>query len=159
MKWTCKRHAQDVKCTTFVRNVLVLCLRALQITSSSNISKTPVFWTQIHYQLFKILLKILSLHVNLQIKCVQTTKKENIHQQPVVILLKNGCSVRHTFCTISVAKILEKHARSSSYLALVFFKENSHSRGKFTERLFLLQLFYTKFCKQMFFRTPISGWW
>ena len=47
-------------------------------------------------------------------------EKRKVHKQPVVILLKNNCSVRHMFCTIlvslSVAKILEKHIRSSSYL-------------------------------------------
>ena len=52
------------------------------------------------------------------------------------------------FCTIfallSVAKVLEKHVRNSSYLELVFFKENSHSRRKFTERLFLLLVGYRK---------------
>ena len=56
------------------------------------------------------------------------------------------------FCTIfsplSVAKVLGKHVRSSSYL-LVFFKENSHSRGKLTEGLFLLQLLYTKFFEKL----------
>ena len=53
------------------------------------------------------------------------------------------------FCTIIVslfvAKVLGKHFQSSSYLVLVFFKENLHSLRKFTERLFLLQLLYTKF--------------
>ena len=47
-------------------------------------------------------------------------------------------SVRHMFRTIrvplSVAKVLGKHVRSSSYLVLVFFKENSHSHGKFTKK-------------------------
>ena len=55
---------------------------------------------------------------------------------------------------LSVAKILEKHIRSSSYLVLVFFKENLHSHGKFTERLFLFQLLLTKFFELIFSGTP-----
>ena len=47
-----------------------------------------------------------------------------------------------TFISLSVAKILEKHIQSSSFLVQVFFKKNSHSHGKFTERLFLLQFLY-----------------
>ena len=47
---------------------------------------------------------------------------------------QNGSSIRHMFCTIfvplSVAKALEKHVRSSSFLVLFFFsKENSHSHS------------------------------
>ena len=38
-------------------------------------------------------------------------RKERFHKQSAVILLKNGCSVRHMFCTtfirFSVAKVLE----------------------------------------------------
>ena len=53
------------------------------------------------------------------------------------------------FCTIfvssSMAKVLEKRFRSSSYLVLDFFKGNSLSHSKFTDRLILLQLLYTKF--------------
>ena len=91
---------------------------------------------------------IVSLHVKLAIKCIQNSRKERFHNQPVVILFKNDCFVRHMFCTIfvslSVAKILEKYVRSSSYLLKVFFKKNSHSHGTFTERLFLLQFLYIK---------------
>ena len=80
----------------------------------------------------------------------------------MLILLKNGCSVRKMFCTIFaplfVAKVVEKHVRSSSNLVLVFFKENLHSHGESTERLFLLKLLYTKFFESILFRTPISGW-
>ena len=72
-------------------------------------------------------------------------EKRKFRIQSVVILLKNGCSVRHIFCTIFVplfiAKVLEKHIGSSSYLILAFFKENSHSHEKFTKRLF--QIFQT----------------
>ena len=48
-------------------------------------------------------------------------EKRDVHKQPVAILFKNDCSVRHMFCTIfvslSVAKILKKHVRSRSYLS------------------------------------------
>ena len=67
------------------------------------------------------------------------------------------------FCTIfvslSVANILENYVRSSSYLVQVFFKENLHSHGKFTEQLFLLRFFYIKFFEQIFWRAPICSWW
>ena len=76
----------------------------------------------------------------------------------MVTFLKNGCSVRHIFCTIfvplSVVKVLGKHVRGSSYLALVFFKENSYSHGKFTERLVLLQLLNCSFSKRYFSELP-----
>ena len=102
--------------------------------------------------------KDVSMHVKLEIKCIQTSRKEKFHKQSVVILLKNGCSVKHIFCTIfvplSVAKVIGKHVRSSSYLVLVFLKKNSHSHGKSTERLFLLKLLYNKFFELIFFRTP-----
>ena len=92
--------------------------------------------------------------VQLEIKCMQTSRKEKSHTLPVVILVKNGCSVKHKFCTIfvplSVAKVLEKHVRRSLYLVSAFFKENSDSHGTFTEGLFLLQLLYTKFSKRYF---------
>ena len=71
-------------------------------------------------QLLVILSKIASFHVKLAIKCIQTSRKEKFHKQPVVILFKNDCSVRHMFCTIfvslSVAKIFENPVWSSSYL-------------------------------------------
>ena len=79
----------------------------------------------------------------------------------MVILFKNGCSVRHMFSTvfvsISVAKIFEKHVRSSSYLVLVFFKEISFSHRKFTQQLFLLQSYYTKLFEVIFLRIPICS--
>ena len=37
-----------------------------------------------------------------------------------------------------MAKVLEKYVGSSLYLVVTFLKENSHSYGKFSERLFLL---------------------
>ena len=55
------------------------------------------------------------------------------------------------FMPLPVAKVFEKHVRSSSYLVLDFFMENLHSHAKFTERLFLLQLFYSKFSELIFF--------
>ena len=62
--------------------------------------------------------KIVSLHVKLVIKCIQTSRKEKFHKQRVVILFKNDCSVRHMFCTtfvsLSVAKNLAKHVQSRS---------------------------------------------
>ena len=59
---------------------------------------------------------------------------------------QNSCSVRHMFCTIfvllSVAKVLKKHAQSSSYLVLVFLYCNysapHYSNWKFLELLFLV---------------------
>ena len=62
--------------------------------------------------------KIVSFHVELATKCIQTSRKEKFHKQPLVILFKNDCSAIHMFCTIfaslSVARSLEKHFRSSS---------------------------------------------
>ena len=102
-------------------------------------------------------------------------EKEKFHKQSVVILLKNGCSVKHVLyniysfiCGKSLENtfeawptkyycIQEAMARCSSYLVLVFFKENSHSHLKFTERLFLLQLLYSKLFELICFRTAISG--
>ena len=46
-------------------------------------------------------------------------EKRKVIKQPVVMLFKNDCSVRHMFCrvfvSLSLAKILEKHVRSSLY--------------------------------------------
>ena len=100
----------------------------------------------------------------IEIKCAQSSTKEKFHKQSVVILLKNGCSIRLTFCTIFVplyVKVLEKHVRSSLYLVLVYFKENSQSHEKFTEPLFLLQLLYTKCFEPIFFEnlsTKMKNW-
>ena len=38
--------------------------------------------------LLEILLRIVSLHVELEIKCIQISRKETFHKQPVVLLLK-----------------------------------------------------------------------
>ena len=65
------------------------------------------------------------------------------------------------FCAVSVSlsvvKVLEKHVRISSCLVLVFFKGNSHSHGKFIERLFLLKWLYTKFFQTIFFKLFLVG--
>ena len=87
-------------------------------------------------QLLEILSKIVFLHVKLAIMCIQSSKKETFHKQPVGFLFKNNCSVRHMFCTIfvslSVAKILEKYVKSSSYL-----------EGKFT---LTWKIYWTAIC-------------
>ena len=86
-------------------------------------------------------------------------EKRKVSQVSVLILRKNGCSVRHMFCSIfvpfSVAKVLEKHVESSSYLLLVFFKENFHM-GNLLNGCFCYS--YTNFFKPIFFRAPISTW-
>ena len=100
----------------------------------------------------QILSKIVYLPVKLAIKCIQTSRKEKLRKQPMVILC-NGCSARHMFCTIFVsssgAKILEKQVRSSSYQALFFFKENLCSHGKLLK---LLEIACWKLClyRQLF---------
>ena len=60
-------------------------------------------------------------------------------------------------CFLSVAKILKKYVWSSSYLVEVFFKENSHPHGKFTEKK--LQFLYITFFEQILLRTLICSWW
>ena len=110
---------------------------------------------KIPLQLLEILLKIVSLHVKLEIKWIRTERKEKFHMQSVVILLKDGCSVRHMFCTIlvplSVSKVLGKHVWSSSYLVLVFFKEKSYSHGKFTERYYFCYNYFTPIFSNRYF--------
>ena len=88
------------------------------------------------------------MHANFEKRKVPQTLSGNFAQ--------SGSSVRHMFCTIfvplSVAKALEKHVRSSSFLILFFFqgKRTFTQHSKFTERLFLLQLLYTKFFEPIF---------
>ena len=66
-------------------------------------------------QLLQILSKIVSLHIKLTMKCIQTSRKEKFHKQPVVILFKNDCCVRHMFFAIffslSAAKILRLRSK------------------------------------------------
>ena len=57
-----------------------------------------------------------------------------------MVALSDISSVQYLFLYL-LPKFLKKHIRSSSYLVLVFFKENSHSHEKFTKRLF--QIFQT----------------
>ena len=125
------------------------------MVSLSSIEKDSIATTRDSFKDYILACKIRNqMYTNFEKRKVPQTVSGNIPQ--------NSCSVRHTFCTIfvllSVAKVLEKHFRSSSYLVLIFFKENSHSRGKFTKRQFLLQLLYTKFIESIFFRIPISDW-
>ena len=51
------------------------------------------------------------MHINFE--------KKKFHKKSAVILLKNGCSVRHMFCAIfvplSVAKVLAKYVQSNSF--------------------------------------------
>ena len=88
------------------------------------------------------------MHANFEKRKVPRTLSGNFAQ--------SGSSVRHMFCTIfvplSVAKALEKLVRSSSFLILFFFqgKRTFTQHSKFTERLFLLQLLYTKFFEPIF---------
>ena len=144
MKWTCKRHTYERpgrQMHSFLTQFLVLmsaCILAKLhpiIWSCISVwvfsykafqySKTPFFRTLVYdgfyKRLLEILSKIVSLLVKLAIKCIKTLRKEKFQKQPVVILLKNGCSVRHmsySICaSLSVAKILEKHVQSSSCLA------------------------------------------
>ena len=118
---------------------------------------------RIPQHLLDILSKIVSLHVKLAIKCIQTSKKEKFHKQSAVIWFKKDCSVRHMFykivVSLSVTKILAKHIRSSSYLLWLFFKENSHLHENLLKGLFLLQFLYIKYFEQIFLETPICSWW
>ena len=62
------------------------------------------------------------------------------------------CSI---FVPLSVAKIPEKHLRSSSFLVEAFLKENSHSPGKFTKRLYsrFTCNFYNRYFSELQFLT------
>ena len=83
------------------------------MNSISSIEKDSVATTPDSFKDCIIACKISNqVHTNL--------KKRKFNKQPVAILFRNDCSVRHMFCRIyvslSMAKILEKHVRSSSYL-------------------------------------------
>ena len=83
------------------------------MTSISSIEKHSVATTPDSFKDCIIACKISNqVHTNLE--------KRKFNKQPAAILFRNDCSVRHMFCTIyvslSVAKILVKHVRSSSYL-------------------------------------------
>ena len=41
-----------------------------------------------------------SLQVKLEIKCIQSSRREKFHKQPVVVLLKDVCSVKHILYSI-----------------------------------------------------------
>ena len=88
-------------------------------------------------------------------------EKKKVSQAPSVNFGQNWlfCKI-HVLWNIfrlSMARVLKKYIRSRSYLMVIFFKENSRSYGKFTERLFLLQFFYAKFFEPVIFRFPVSG--
>ena len=88
--------------------------------------------------------------------CILARKiwNQRFHRQSVLALRRSGCSVRKMFCTIfvplSVAKVPKKHVQSSSYLVLVFFKENLHIRWKFSEQFFYYNYFTPNFSNQYF---------
>ena len=42
--------------------------------------------------------KIVSLHVKLEFKCIQTSRKEKFHKQPAIVFLKNSYFARRVFC-------------------------------------------------------------
>ena len=77
-------------------------------------------------------------------------EKRKVSQVSVLILRKNGCSVRHMFCSIfvpfSVAKVLTYYW--------------SFSRKIFTWEIYStavsVTVTYTNFLKPIFFRAPIS---
>ena len=82
------------------------------LISSSNISKTYFFRTLAHDVFFRfnreeesiaipeIHLKLVFLYVKLEIKDIQLWERKKFNKQSVVLLLKNGCYVRHDFCLI-----------------------------------------------------------
>ena len=84
----------------------------------------------------------------------------NFQKRKVPQAVSGNFAQKWLFCNIYVlcniysfiyGKSPWKHVRSSSYLVLVFFKENSYSHGKSTKWVFLLQLLYTKFSNRYFF--------
>ena len=67
------------------------------------------------------------------------------------------CSVQYVFFYLW-PKFL-KNTFEQLILIIGLFKENSHSHGKFTERIFLLQFLCIKFFEQIFLRTSTCSWW
>ena len=81
------------------------------MTSKCTIEKDSIATTPHYFKDCILACKISNqVHTNFE--------KKTFHKQPVVILFKNDCYVRHMSCTmfvsLSVTKILEKHIRSSS---------------------------------------------
>ena len=107
------------------------------MTSTSSIEKNSIATTPDSFKDCILALKISSqMHTNIE--------KRSVPQAASCNLFKNDCSVRlfsTTFVSLSVTEFLKKHVRSSSYLLQFFFKENSHSHGKFSEWLLLLQFY------------------
>ena len=109
--------------------------------------------TLVYDEFHKILLKIVSLHVKLEVKHTQSSIKEKFHKRPVVVLLRSDCSVRHMLWTIfvplSVAKIHEKQLGISSFLM-----ENFRTTISITATLH--QLFRTNIFQNSHFGLPIE---
>ena len=96
------------------------------------------------------------MHTNFEKRKVQQAASGNFVQK---WLFCKTYVLYNMTVSLSVAKILDKHFRSSSYLLQAIFKEKIHSHGKFTERLFLLPFRYIKFFEQIFLRIHTCGWW
>ena len=170
VKSTYKRHmddAQDVNCMTFVHDFYVRCLRAYwsnHIVLPEVVFRYACFLvssfrcfekrTLVYDEFYKILWKIVSLHVKLEVKHTQSSIKEKFHKRPVVVLLRSDCSVRHMLWTIfvplSVAKIHEKQLGISSFLIL----ENFQTTISITATLH--QLFRTNIFQNSHFGLPIE---
>ena len=117
------------------------------MTSINSTEKDSVAATPDHF-------KDCILACKLSIKCIQTSRKEKFHKQPVITLFRNDFSVRYMFCTIfvslSAAKILEKHVRSSSYLLLVFFKKTHIHMENLLNSYFYYSFFISNFLNRYF---------
>ena len=104
---------------------------------------------------------ILSLDVKLEIKNIQSSRQKKFHKQPVVVLLKNFCSIRHMFCTIfiplSVAKSFEKHVRSGSFIAKGLFQGKFTFTWKINQTAISITVTLHLILRTNNFRTPISG--
>ena len=170
VKSTYKRHmddAQDVNFMTFVHDFYVWCLRAywsncivlpevvfryacFLVSSFRCFAKRTFVYDEFH----KILLRIVSLHVKLEVKRTQSSIKEKFHKHPVVVLLRKDCSVKHMLWTIfvplSVAEIHEKQLGISSFLIL----ENFWTTISITTTLH--QLFRTNIFQNSYFGLPIE---
>ena len=123
------RHSSQI---TLYNLKFVFCCGCFLI-SSSNVSKTSLFRTLVYDDFYKFNWK--RFHSNYS----RFFQKWLFCKAYVLYNI-----------SLSVAKILEKHIWSSSCLLYVFFRENSHSRGKFTKQLFLLQFLYVN-CLNRYF--------
>ena len=96
------------------------------------------------------------MHIKLAVKCIQTSRKEKFDKQPVVIFFKNNCSVQYVF--LYLQPNFWKSTFEVVHITIGLSKENSHSHGKFTERLFLLEFLCIKFFEQVLLRTTCNWW-